>query len=268
MVHITTFAGELFVFNAEGCGKSICKPRWSAKIGKHSAATPLVSNGVLYVGADSEYFTHKHPVKGYLYAFKADGCGQKSCKPLWTGHTAAGIFNTAPVLQNGTVYIVAQDALYAFDADGCGASDCAPLWRGIDTHAQGDIPYFNGSPAVGYGYIYVNEEEGFDIFPVDGCGQPQCDTVGHLFGDGLQGASASPTLANGLVFAANDQGYLHVWNAKPCGDVDCFSLAAIFITGYIGEPTSAAIVNGTIYIGGQNELSGPPGRIFALKLRQ
>ena len=50
-----------------------------------------------------------------LYAFNADGCGQKLCQPIWTGEM--GGTESTPLVYNGVVYIGSDDGhLYAFNA--------------------------------------------------------------------------------------------------------------------------------------------------------
>ena len=71
--------GKLNAFDANGCGKPVCKPLWKGLAGKDSIldSSPTVADGTVFVGA----------YDGRLYAFPASGCGQKTCKPSWTGAT-------------------------------------------------------------------------------------------------------------------------------------------------------------------------------------
>ena len=44
-------------------------------------SSPAIANGVAYIGS----------FDGRLYAFNADGCGQDTCQPLWSGATGNDI---------------------------------------------------------------------------------------------------------------------------------------------------------------------------------
>ncbi len=80
-------------------------PLWTASsTGNWIDSSPEVANGVVYVGSQG----HK------LYAFKADGCGQPTCSPLWTATTGNWIYSS-PAVANGVVYAGSvDDKLYAF----------------------------------------------------------------------------------------------------------------------------------------------------------
>jgi hypothetical protein len=78
---------------------------WSSQTGGSIESSPAVANGVVYVGSND----HK------LYAFNAGGCGQSTCPPLWTT-TTGDLINSTPVVVNGTVYVGSFDRkVYAFD---------------------------------------------------------------------------------------------------------------------------------------------------------
>lgn len=78
---------------------------WTAETGAEVSSSPVVANGVVYVGSN-------YPDKK-LYAFKADGCRQGSCGALWTVETGYEIYSLA--VANGVVYGGSRDGkLYAF----------------------------------------------------------------------------------------------------------------------------------------------------------
>ena len=49
----------IYVFNASGCGRSSCSPLWSYRAGAEIESSPVVANGVVYVGSPD----------GKLYSF-------------------------------------------------------------------------------------------------------------------------------------------------------------------------------------------------------
>jgi len=88
-----------------------------------------------------------------LYAFKADGCGQPTCLPLWTATTGNWILSS-PAVANGVVYVGSWDhKLYAFKADGRGQLTCLPLWTATTGNA------IASSPAVANGVVYVGSDK-------------------------------------------------------------------------------------------------------------
>ncbi|HEX3641260.1 MAG TPA: serine/threonine-protein kinase, partial [Ktedonobacteraceae bacterium] len=132
---------------------------WTARAG----GSPVVANGMVYASSDD----YK------LYAFKANGCGQATCAPLWTAQfnnslgvplIAAGFLAVA----DGIVYISSGDGLYAFRADGCEQVTCTPLWK---AQTGGGV----SSPTVANGVVYSGSDDGkLYAFKANGCGQATC----------------------------------------------------------------------------------------------
>ena len=122
VVYIASLDGNLYAFNANGCGQSSCNPLWVGTMNSNfsSVSSPAVVNGMVYVGSED----HK------LYVFAAAGCGHSTCAPLWTASTGGAVFSS-PLVAGNTVYVGSEDhRFYAFPANGCGRSTCTPLWTG------------------------------------------------------------------------------------------------------------------------------------------
>jgi hypothetical protein len=71
---------SLAVYDARGCGQSTCPYLYLDFAGgmvASIASSPAIANGVVYVGRNS----------AEVLAFKAKGCGQPSCGPIWSGDT-------------------------------------------------------------------------------------------------------------------------------------------------------------------------------------
>jgi outer membrane protein assembly factor BamB len=103
--------GKLSAFDAAGvtnCSGTpkTCSPLWTSDLRGISTSSPVVVNGVVYIGGGNG------PAK--LYAFDAAGVRNCSgtptiCAPLWTGYaTGKNILFSSPAVANGVVYIGSQ----------------------------------------------------------------------------------------------------------------------------------------------------------------
>jgi outer membrane protein assembly factor BamB len=165
-VFIGSTDGVLWAYPASGCGQSLCTtPLWKSTSLAQILDSPTVANGIVYVGSQTSFSSND----GKLYAFDADGCGQSSCQPLWTGPLGSAPFSSSPAVFKGTVYIAGQHALSAFKAGGCGQASCQPLWQAVD-----NLNFFNGSPAVAKRKVYIGVENGVNVYSASGCGQSRC----------------------------------------------------------------------------------------------
>jgi outer membrane protein assembly factor BamB len=200
---------------------------------------------------------------GKLYAFNANGCGQPSCQPVWTGNTGETIFDSSPAVAGGIVYIGSVHHLSAFRAAGCGAPTCQPLWQG--SHQE---DFVDGSPAVFGGRVYIGLEFSVGVFNANGCGQPSCGPLWIDFGTGTQAdILSSPTIANGVVYAGKNNGDVLAWRAGPCGQFICNQIWSFKTKGSI-VTSSPTVVNGILYIGGSNNLApeNSAGRLYVFAL--
>ena len=94
-VFVPTYAGELDVFNAAGCGASTCAPLWTAAAGGAIGSQPAVAKGgIVYVASSG----------GTVTAFPSAGCGSPTCTSLWSASTGA-IITGGPVPALGKVYV-------------------------------------------------------------------------------------------------------------------------------------------------------------------
>src|SRR5215475_2096109 len=116
VAYIGTNDGLLLALPADGCGAPNCQPLWTAQLANGAFTTPAVANGLVFISSAGSVANGL----GTLYAFNADGCGNRpSCRPVWT----ASVPNTgsSPTVADGVVYIVSGDGrLLAFTAAGCG----------------------------------------------------------------------------------------------------------------------------------------------------
>jgi hypothetical protein len=262
LVYTASSDGHLYTYNALGCGAAECKPVWSGAIGTTSSeGSPAVAgattgtNSVVYVAGDKQ-----------LFAFRAGGCGQATCTPVWSSKPLGGVeaFQgsgpsvsspsvSSPSVPGTTVFIASSDTsvsvgrLYAFDASGCGQSVCAPLWFG-----QVEQNNFEVTPAVAGGFVYAGATDGLFAFNASGCGRPICAPVwrGSPAGGVFAGTGAAPAVAGGVVYSAQNNNRIAAYDARGCGDTTCEPLWS-FVTQ---DPivNTPVIVNGRLYVSGSN----------------
>ena len=143
--------GTMYVFNAAGCGQTVCQPLWTVNSLTGWGPSVAVANGVIYVGDDD----------GSLEAFSEAGCKQATCSPLWmspattspiSGQTAPSV--SSPAVANGVVYFTdaIPNEVMAFNAGGCGGATCSPIW----SYPFGARTTVAGSPVIVNGTLYVS----------------------------------------------------------------------------------------------------------------
>lgn len=231
--------GNLYAFNAKGCGAATCTPEWAAATGGAINDTPTVSNGEVFVGS-----------AGGLYVFDASGCGLPTCQALWRGRTNGPVVYSSPTVADGMVYVgTEQDTrLYALRASGCGAPTCAPTWIGTDFATNTGV---DGTAAVADGLVYIHANDPYlYAFNATGCGAQTCPPLwkGDTHTDGEDESSAA--VSGGYVFVAGgecDQGDcgLFVFPASGCGQSICQPAWVDLPT--IGFLSSPAVANGIVY---------------------
>jgi outer membrane protein assembly factor BamB len=106
-------------------------------------SSPAVAGNRVYIGSgDAE-----------LKVFRADGCGQPVCDPIWVGFAPGpqATMASPPMVANGVVYVGENNnRVYAFLAAGCGQPVCNPVWQFITQD-----PIVNSSPVMVNGTLYV-----------------------------------------------------------------------------------------------------------------
>jgi outer membrane protein assembly factor BamB len=259
---------------------------WTGATGGDVRSSPAVVGGVAYVGS----------LDGKLYAFDARGrtgcagAAPKTCAPLWTAQTGAGVVSS-PAVVKGVVYVGSLDAkLYAFDArgtTGCRGTPkvCAPLW----TAATGPLltsSSTSSSPVVAGGVVYAGSDGG-KLFAFDAAGTTGCSGMPKTCAPLWTGAALhciidifckifSPAVRNGVVYAGSDEsvseiglGFLYAFDAagvRGCSGTPktCSPLWSGRAGGVMSE--SPALANRIAYVSFDNfdAESGPlPGTLAA-----
>jgi outer membrane protein assembly factor BamB len=263
-VYTASSDGHLYAYNALGCGAAECKAVWSGVIGDTSSeGAPAVSanatgtNSVVYVAGDKQ-----------LHAFRAGGCGQATCKPIWSSKPLDGVEifqESGPSLSGKNVYIASSDTsvsigrVYSFAAAGCGQSICGPQWVG-----RVDQNNFEETPAVANGFVYITATDGLFAFNANGCGRLNCTPVwrGEPANGGFAGSQGSPVVAGGVVYSVQNNSTVAAYDAKGCGEDSCPALWFFLTQDSIVN--SPVIVNGRLYVAGSNFGITPEVYVFHL----
>jgi putative pyrroloquinoline-quinone binding quinoprotein/putative pyrroloquinoline-quinone-binding quinoprotein len=253
VAYVGTDSGFLVAWPAAGCGSDNCSPLWTAQLSNGVHTTPAVAGGLVFVSSAGSVDNGI----GTLYAFRAAGCGQATCKPVWS----APVPNTdsSPTVANGVLYIVSGDGrLLAFTAAGCGKATCAPLWTG-NLKSSG-----NGAPAVANGLVYATSAERLIAFRAAGCGLKTCPPVwasrpvaGSDTGSGLI-QDAGPTVSGDKVyfpsvdFQAPDgkAGTVYAYSSSAClagNSLNCSPLWVAHPADFDSINTNLTVSDGILY---------------------
>jgi outer membrane protein assembly factor BamB len=107
VVYETTDQGQLFAFNAAGCGARVCDPLWTSADSVNAYFPPSVANGVVYVGYYIDNWTN-----GGVLGFPVDCPDQ--CQPIFDRIVTGGIA-TQPTVANGRLYATSVNGrVFAF----------------------------------------------------------------------------------------------------------------------------------------------------------
>ncbi|HEY3778805.1 MAG TPA: PQQ-binding-like beta-propeller repeat protein [Rhizomicrobium sp.] len=205
--------GKLYAFNATGCGKSTCKPLWTGDFGEDYGASPSVSNDIVYIASSGYGEGHLSA----LSAFAANGCGTKSCTPLWQGVLPQNYydFTGSPAIAHGRVYVPAEadtNGVAVYPAAGCGQPTCNMLWM-LD--GSGDQSAIESSPTIANGVVYAGRNTGEVLAWADPCRQQECEQIWTGVTAAGQIVNSSPTVVNGKIYIGSSdlgpEGILYVY---------------------------------------------------------
>jgi outer membrane protein assembly factor BamB len=135
--------GEIFALSRASGGLL-----WRASI-RSLDATLAVDDDHLYVATRSG-----GPWGGRLLVFDIDGCGARSCEPLWSAAVDPGGSSAwAPTVAGGLVYVAGNDnTIRAFPAGGCGRTVC-------DEIGHVTVDGLITSMSVAEGRLFVTSED-------------------------------------------------------------------------------------------------------------
>jgi outer membrane protein assembly factor BamB len=184
---------------------------WSASVG--AGSPPVVANGVVYIDATDNQ----------LHAFNATTGSE-----LWS--VGVGAWWLTPAVANGVVYIGSGTGgtLHAFNATTGSEVWAAPVGAWPQTYA---------SVAVANGVVYIATDKLYAF---------NATTGSELWSDPVSVPSATPAVANGVVYIVANDGKLHAFNATTGSE--------FWSTGVDGTWTEPIVANGVVYLGERGTL--------------
>jgi len=228
----------MFHYNAEHTGDfspvagtigNAVSLKWKYETGGEVKSTPVVSNGIVYVGSDD----HK------VYALNA-----ANGKQLWN-FTTNGPISSTPAVGNGSVYIGSTD-LYAINS-----TTGRQIWNFTP-----DFPVDYSELAITNGIIYFQAGKTYALNASDG-------SLIWAFSpfDNLDRKSwFSPAVANGVVYSGFIDGNIYALNATTGSQIWNYSSNSCSCGVLIFS--SPAITNDVVYIA-RYEL-GPDTKLYAI----
>jgi outer membrane protein assembly factor BamB len=195
--------------------------KWAYHTGGQVASLPAVVGGVVYIGSIEDHT---------FYALNAASGTRK-----WA-YKAYGPFISSPTVVDGVVYVGSEDnTLYALDA-ASGAKKWTYWTRGgIDS-----------SPAVADGVVYIGSNDG-NVYALDAISGVK--KWAYHTGDLVY---SSPAVVDGVVYIGSNDGNVYALDA-----ISGVKEWAYYTGGPVGS--SPAIANGVVYVGSHD------GTLYALE---
>jgi outer membrane protein assembly factor BamB len=203
--------------------------KWRYLTDANVSASPTVANGVVYFGSSDNK----------LYALDA-----ASGQLRWSFATDNMINQSGPALVNGVIYVGSRDGyLYAIDANNGNQK-----WK----FYAGGVSLEQSSPTVANGLVYIGGWYDIATFTKKGGLYAVNAVTGQLVWESLAntGISASPTVADGVIYITADDNNIHALSAN--------TGSLIWEKLILPNSASAAVSNKVVYVGG-----GGTGYIYA-----
>ncbi|NLF38944.1 PQQ-like beta-propeller repeat protein, partial [bacterium] len=206
--------------------------KWSFQTGSNVMSSPVVVNGIVYVGSDN----------GRFYALDAETGTQ-----IWQFVTSpVKPVRCGPCIADGAVYFTAESVLYALDA-----AVGTQIWR----YTRGSAYALDNSPAVAYGAVFAGFEKWSGTAAISGIDTASGKEVWRFRAmdypnNGPQGPAIDETTLytsgdDNVTLAADLRSELQKWrggghHCQACVAVDDDSVY------YIGQATLRAINKNTV----------------------
>ena len=188
--------------------------KWVSNLGFDTDSSPIVVNGVLYIG--SNYGIH--------------ALDASSGRELWN-IPSSGFIRSVPAVADGTLYT---------------GSESKRFFAAIDTNGTIKWVYENAtegylsSPAVVDNLAYVGSKDG-NLYAMDiQAGQP------YWFASTGKGIDSSPAYSDGSVYAGNDNGVVFAFDSMNG------NIRWRYYTDIGAIKSSPAVSNGLVFIGSDN----------------
>jgi len=238
----------------------ICGPTVFADLGTPIESSPVVVNGVMYVGADNGRLyaidattgavrwtlstggkvVSSPAVSGGLVVFGSDD-GKVYGVDATTGaanfsFSTGGPVTSSPAIDPATktVFVGSQDGhLYAIPL-GC-AGACAPKWN---LATNGPV---ESSPAISNGTVFIGSDDGHLYAVTESTGKTawSVTTGGPV--------KSPPSVANGVLYFGSDDGRVYAVASTGCGQTNCSPLWSALTGGaVVAEPV---VADGSLFVG-------------------
>lgn len=182
---------------------------WSFSTGDSVESSPVVANGIVYVGSDDSN----------LYALNAT-TGAK----IWS-FTAGSFFTSTPAVANGTVFVGSfDDNVYALNAS-----------TGVKKWSFSTGSAVVSSPTVVNGVVYVGSDDN-NVYALDA-------STGAKLWSFATGAfvESSPAVANGVVYVGSDDHKVYALNASTGAKLWSFTTGG-------NVSSSPTVFSGVVYV--------------------
>ncbi len=245
-VYVISDDGNLYVFDAAGCGSAVCSPVWTG--------TPLPTQGVagvIHVGEAAALRGRVYVrTTGGLAVFAAAGCGSSVCAPITTvtlqDPNLATRFDSGPTIVKGEVFLGTDNGLVeAFDPtlNALGATPVVSNSGGqtatVGLAATGNrlivatssgiavynigasesspplvwqsIRTVNGPLSVADGVIYSTTARQVFAYDLKGCGAPTCDAIWQTVDFAASPSGYPVAVVDGRVLVSDPGGELNAF---------------------------------------------------------
>ncbi len=238
-------AGVMAGFNAQHTGVNLYEQnvsagninklalKWNMQTGSFLASSPVVANGLVYIGSNT----------GQLLAFDSTSGTLK-----WTASTG-GITQSSPAVGDGLVYIGSTDGkLYVFHAH-----TGKLAWSAL---TGGPI---ESSPTFANDLIYIGSESG-QLYAFDARSGKLAwvVSINNLGGAARSPILTAPAVANGLLYLGSSNSKLYVFNAQ--------TGKLIWATPSINNGfsfSSPVIANGRVYVSLEDPIDSSNNMLYA-----
>ncbi len=206
---------------------------WKFKTGGGEGSSPVVSDGVVYVGGGYEY----------LYALDAQS-GEEKWKSPWSAYWGLAF---CPTFSEGVVYIGSYGGGYLSALDAASGQE---MWR----FQTGD--HIESSPAVSDGVVYFGSDDSH-LYALEAVSGQLRWKFRAGDGEGYHAVSSSPAISEGVVYFGDTQGNLYALDAQTGQEMWSFGPGDVSGSWCWGSP---AVSDGVVYfanVGPQHPYGAP-----------
>jgi eukaryotic-like serine/threonine-protein kinase len=205
---------------------------WTFKTDEKIYATPLIHEGIVYIGS----------LDGNFYALNAATGAE-----LWRFTAENKIFTTAAIYQN-IVCFASGNNFYGLDLAGA-LQWKTPLYNGTVVNQHDEWDYFQSSPRVVDGIAYLGTEKGlvYGINMLTGAIVFQCQTPGKFT------IETKPAVDNNMIYFGDWDGVLYAYNLLTAEKVWNYDTKKDNTYSWVNAiQTDPVVYNNSIFFGGRS----------------